>query len=276
MVAEDNVGPRYFNTVGAHLLRGRDIEEHDNETAPKVAVLNESMARYYFPNGDALGHHIRADSAAWEIVGIVADVQNSDVRGLPARRVYFPIVQHRPRSTFKIEVRTAGDPARLVVPVRRALTAADPTLVVTDIDPLLDLIKDSVADDRLVANAVSFFGALALVLSALGLYGVMAYATTRRTAEFGLRMALGAAPGAVSRMVLREAMTLATAGIAIGLPAALAASQMIRSELFHVGVFDLPSVAIAGVVLAVSAAIAAYVPAIRASSVEPLAAIRAN
>jgi predicted permease len=276
VVAEDNVGPRYFNTVGAHLLRGRDLEEHDNESAPKVAVLNETMARYYFPHGDALGHHITADSAAWEIVGIVADVQNSDVRGPPARRVYFPIVQHRPRSTFKIEVRTAGDPARLIVPVRQALTAADPTLVVTDIDPLLDLIQDSVADDRLVASAVSFFSVLALVLSALGLYGIMAYATTRRTAEFGLRMALGAQPSAVSRMVLREAMTLVTTGIAIGLPAALAVSQLIRSRLFHVGLFDPPSIGIAVVVLGVSAAIAASVPAIRASSVDPLAAIRQN
>jgi predicted permease len=276
VVAEDNVGPRYFNTVAAHLLRGRDVEEQDNETAPKVVVLNETMARYYFPHGDALGHHITADSASWEIVGIVADVQNSDVRGPPDRRAYFPIVQHRPRGTFKIEVRTGGDPAKLIMPVRQTLTAADPTLVITDIDPLSDLIRDSVAEDRLVASAVSFFGALALVLSALGLYGLMAYATTRRTAEFGLRMALGAEPGIVSRMVLGEAMTLATAGIAIGLPVALATAQLIRGRLFEIGVFDPPSIGIAVVVLAVSAAIAAYVPAIRASSVEPLAAIRAN
>jgi predicted permease len=276
VVAEDNVGPRYFNAVGAHLLRGRDIEEQDNETAPKVAVINETMARYFFPHGDALGRHIAADSAAWEIVGIVADVQNNDVRAPATRRIYFPIIQHRPRSTFNIELRTGGDPARLIVSVRRALTATDPALVVTDIEPLRDLIRLSVTEDRLVANAVSFFGVLALVLSALGLYGLMAYATTRRTAEFGLRMALGAEPGTVIRMVLGEAMTLATAGIVIGLPVALAASQLIRGRLFQIGVFDPPSIGIAVVVLAVSAAIAAYVPALRASSVAPLAAIRAD
>jgi ABC-type antimicrobial peptide transport system permease subunit len=123
---------------------------------------------------------------------------------------------------------------------------------------------------------VSFFGAIALILSALGLYGIMAYATSRRTAEFGLRMALGAEPGAVIRMVLSEAMTLAISGIVLGLPVAVAASQLIRGRLFHIGVFDPPSIGIAVIVLAISAALAAYLPALRASSVAPLAAIRAS
>jgi predicted permease len=276
-VAYDYVGPGYFNTIGEHLLRGRDIEPRDNETAPKVAVLNESMARFFFPHGDALGRHITADSAVWEVVGITADAENGDVRATPSRRLYLPIMQERtPAADFRLELRTDGDPARLVVPVRRALTAADAALVVTDIDPLTDLIKDSVAEDRLVANAVSFFGAIALVLSALGLYGVMAYATTRRSTEFGLRMALGAQRGRVIRMVLGEAMALAAAGIVIGLPAAVAASQLVRGRLFHIGIFDPPSIGIAVIVLAVSAAVAAYLPALRASSVAPLAAIRAS
>ncbi len=276
-VADDYVGPGYFNTIGEHLLRGRDIEPRDNETAPKVAVLNESMARFFFPHADALGRHITADSAVWEVVGIVADAENGDVRATPLRRLYLPVMQERtPSSGFRLELRTGGDPARLVVPVRRALTAADAALVVTDIDPLTDLIRDSVASDRLVANAVSFFGAIALVLAALGLYGVMAYATTRRTTEFGLRMALGAQRGRVIRMVLGEAMALAAVGIAIGLPAAVAASQLVRGRLFHISIFDPPSIGIAVIVLAVSAPVAAYLPALRASSVAPLAAIRAG
>jgi predicted permease len=276
-VMYDDVGPRYFNAVGAHVLRGRDIEARDNETAPKVMVINESMARFFFPHGDALGRHVTADSAAWEIVGIVADARTNDVRETPNRRAFVPIVQmrHSPEQ-FRVELRTAGDPARLVDAVRRALTASDPSLVVTDVSSLPALIRDSLNEDYLVAKAVSFFGAIALILSALGLYGVMAYATARRTAEFGLRMALGAEPGAVIRMVLTEAMALAGSGIVIGLPVAVAASQLIRGRLFHIGVFDPPSIGIAVIILAISAAVAAYLPALRASSVAPLAAIRAS
>ncbi len=276
-VMYDDVGPGYFNAVGAHLLRGRDFEARDNETAPKVAVLNETMARFYFPHADALGRHITADSAVWEIVGIVADTRTNDVRETPNRRLFVPIVQmrHSP-DQFRVELRTGGDPARLVDAVRRALMASDPSLVVTDVSPLSHLIEDSLTEDHLVAKAVSFFGAIALVLSALGLYGVMAYATARRTTEFGLRMALGAEPGAVIRMVLSEAMALAGSGIVIGLPVAIAASQLIRGRLFHIGVFDPPSIGIAVIILAISAAIAAYLPALRASSVAPLAAIRAS
>jgi predicted permease len=276
-VMYDDVGPGYFRTVGAHLLRGRDIEARDNETAPKVMVINESMARFFFQHGDAVGRHVTADSAVWEIVGIVADARTNDVRETPSRRAFVPIVQmrHSPTS-FRVELRTGGDPARLVDAVRRALTTPDPSLVVTDVSPLSALIRDSLNQDYLVAKAVSFFGAIALILSALGLYGVMAYATARRTTEFGLRMALGAEPGSVIRMVLTEAMALAGSGIVIGLPAAVAASQLIRGRLFHIGVFDPPSIGIAVIILAISAAVAAYLPALRASSVAPLAAIRAS
>ena len=276
-VKYDDVGPGYFNAVGSHLLRGRDVEARDNERAPKVVVINETMARFFFPHGDAVGRHITADSAVWEIVGIVADARTNDVRGTPDRRMFVPIVQmrHSPEQ-FRVELRTGGDPARLVDATRRALMASDPSLVVTDVSALPDLIQDSLAEDHLVARAVSFFGAIALVLSALGLYGIMAYATARRTAEFGLRMALGAEPGAVIRMVLTEAMALAGSGIVIGLPVAVAASQLIRGRLFHIGVFDPPSIGIAVIILAISAAIAAYLPALRASSVAPLAAIRAS
>ena len=273
----DDVGPGYFNAIGAHLLRGRDFEARDNESAAKVMVINESMARFFFQHGEALGRHITADSAVWEIVGIAADARTNDVRETPSRRAFVPIVQmrHSP-GTFRVELRTGGDPARLVDAVRRALMASDPSLVVTDVSPLSSLIRESLTEDHLVTKAVSFFGAIALVLSALGLYGLMAYATARRTTEFGLRMALGAEPGAVIRMVLTEAMALAGSGIVIGLPVAVAASQLIRGRLFHIGVFDPPSIGIAVIILAISAAVAAYLPALRASSVAPLTAIRAS
>ncbi|HXB26100.1 MAG TPA: ABC transporter permease [Gemmatimonadaceae bacterium] len=277
LVASDVVGADYFRSTGAHILQGRDIEARDNETAPKVAVVNETAARYFFPNGEAIGRHIQMDSVTWEIVGIVGDIQQTGVREPPVRRVYGPMVQQKIAPTgFKLEIRVAGDPARLVLPVRQTLLAADPSLAIYSVDPLTELVRDSIAKDRLVATLVSAFGILTLILAALGLYGVMAYATARRTGEFGLRMALGALPSAVERMVLREAILLTGFGMAIGLPVALAATRLMRGQLFGISFFDPPSIGLATVVLSVSAALAAFVPAMRASRVAPLEAIRAD
>lgn len=277
LVAYDDVGPNYFHAIGAHLLQGRDFEARDNETGSKVAVMNETAALFFFPQGDVIGHHVTTDSATWEIVGVVADVQGHDVRGTPERQVYFPMVQmSRTPGRFKMEIRATGDPARLVVPVRRALQAADPSLIVLGVDVLTDLVRDSISRDRMVAQVVSFFGVLALVLAALGLYGVMAYATTRRTSEFGLRMALGAQRGDVTRMVLNDALILTIGGVVAGLPVALIATRFLGSQLFGIGVFDLPSIVLAVFVLSVSAAAAGFLPAMRASRVPPLEALRAE
>ena len=179
-------------------------------------------------------------------------------------------------SSFKMEIRAAGDPAKVVVPVRRALLGADPSLVVLSVDPLTDLIRDSISQDRLVAQVVMCFGVLALVLAALGLYGVMAYATVRRTSEFGLRMALGAEPGTVTRLVLREAMLLVAGGVLLGLPVALLATRLLAGQLFDIGLIDPPSIAVAVAVLSASALLAGYLPARRAASVAPLVALRSE
>jgi predicted permease len=275
LVAYDDVGPGYFHAIGGHLMQGRDFEARDNETAPKVAVVNTTAASFFFPNGDVIGRHLTTDSTTWEIVGVAADVEEQGVREPPSRRVYFPMVQmNEVPGRFKLEIRTTGDPARLVVPVRRALQAADPSLVVLSVDPLNELIGDSISRDRMVAQVVTFFGALALVLAALGLYGVMAYATVRRTSEFGLRMALGAKPGDVTRLMLREALILTVGGVIIGLPVALMATRLLESQLFEVAVLDVPSIVLAIVVLSISAAAAGLLPAMRASRVPPLEALR--
>ncbi len=275
LVTEDAVGPAYFHAVGAHLLRGRDFEARDNETSPKVVVVNASFANFFFPRGEAVGHLVVADSATWEVIGVVGDIEERSVRSPPVRRLYRPSLQDTaPESYIRFEVRASGDPARLVVPLRQAVASANPSLAILSVDPLNDLIRDSISGDRLVATMVSFFGLLALVLAALGLYGVMAYTTVRRTAEFGLRMALGAAPGTVGRMVVREAVLMTTAGMAVGLPAALMSARLARAELFHIGLFDPPSIGLATVVLGLSAALAAFIPATRAMRVDPLKAIR--
>jgi predicted permease len=277
VVAYDDVGPGYFHTIGAHLLMGRDFEPRDNEAGAKVAIVNQTMARFFFSGGRALGRHLATDSSSYEIVGVVADVEEQAVRNEPARRVYFPTVQLRELPTeFSLEVRATGDPAALVQPIRRALLAADPTLTGLEVDPLAALTRQSLGQDRMVAQVVSFFGVLALVLAALGLYAVMAHATLRRTTEFGLRMALGARPGDVTRMVLRESMLLVGGGVVLGVPAALASVRLIQGRLYGIGVFDPPSIAFAVLVLALSAAVAGYLPALRASRVTPLEAIRAD
>ena len=277
LVAYDDVGPGYFHAIGAHLLQGRDFEARDNETGPRVAVINASAASFFFKDGSAIGRHITTDSTTWEIVGVVADVQGQEVREPPGRRIYFPMVQmNEMPGRFKMEILATGDPARLVLPVRHALQGADPSLIILGVDPLTELIRDSISRDRMVAQVVSFFGALALVLAALGLYGVMAYATIRRTSEFGLRMALGARPGDVTRLMLREALILTLGGVLIGLPVALMATRLLESQLFEVGVLDLPSIVLAVVVLSVSAAVAGLLPAMRASRVPPLEALRAE
>jgi predicted permease len=275
VVAYDDVGPAYFHTIGAHLMQGRDFEARDNESGPKVAVINTTAASFVFRDGDAIGRHLTVDSTTWEIVGVVADVEEQGVREGPQRRVYFPMVQmERQPGRFKLEIHTNGDPSRIVVPVRRALQAADPSLVVLSVDPLNHLIGDSISRDRMVAQVVTSFGALALVLAALGLYGVMAYATVRRTSEFGLRMALGAQPGDVTRLMLREALILTIGGVVIGLPVAIMATRLLAGQLYEVAVLDVPSIVLAITVLSISAAAAGLLPAIRAARVPPLEALR--
>jgi ABC-type antimicrobial peptide transport system permease subunit len=255
-------------------VEGRDFEGRDHETGGKVAVLNQTAARFFFPHGHALGAHISSDSLTYEIVGVVSDVEEQDLRAKPIRRVYIPAFQiPQTPGKFSLEVRTSGDPAALGESLRRSLSAVDPSLSL-HVESLSELIQESIAQDKLVARVVSVFGILALALAALGLYGVMTYATTRRTSEFGLRMALGAEPGSVLRLVLGEAMLLVAGGVMVGMPAALGAMQLVKHQLYEIGLLDWPSILVALIVLSASAALAGYVPARRAARVGPLVALR--
>jgi predicted permease len=273
----DRVGPAYFGAIGARLIEGRDITEADNERATPVAVMNETMASAYFPKGQAVGHRVKVDSITYSIVGVVADTKDHELRQAPVRRIYLPIYQTPPMPTeFTFELLATGDPAKLVAAARRELTAANGSLVALDNDPLTSLMRQSISQDLLVSRVASFFGTLALALAALGLYGVMMYATLRRTSEFGLRMALGADAPRVRRMVLGEAMTLVVAGTVAGIPLAIAATRLLRNQLFGVDLIDVPSILVALVVLAASAAVAGYLPARRAAHVGPLEALRTD
>jgi ABC-type antimicrobial peptide transport system permease subunit len=177
---------------------------------------------------------------------------------------------------FSFELRAAADPVQLVAVARRELAAVNSSMVILNNDPLTTLIRQSISQDLLVARVASIFGLLALGLAALGLYGVMMYTTLRRTSEFGVRLALGANGAQVGRMVLREAMTLVAGGALVGVPLALGATRLLRSQLFGVDTVDGPSIAAALGVLVVSAAIAGYLPAARAARVGPTEALRAE
>jgi predicted permease len=273
----DRVGPGYVEAIGARLVAGRDFTERDNERAPRVALINTTMAAHYFPNGDALGHRLTADSATYEIVGVVADTKDHELRQTPAGRMYLPAYQAGPMPLrFSFELRAAGDPVQLVASARRELAAANASMMILNNDPLTTLMRQSISQDLLVARVASIFGLMALGLAALGLYGVMTYTTLRRTSEFGVRMALGADGAQVGRMVLREAMTLVAGGALVGVPLALTATCLLRSQLFEVGTVDAPSIAAALGVLVMSAALAGYLPAARAARVGPIEALRAE
>jgi predicted permease len=274
-VAIDRVGPNFFHAIGARLIRGRDIEPRDLENAPHVTVINETMAKRYLGARDPLGATVTLDSVVYAIVGVVRDFQSSNVRDKPVRQMYVPFSDptngNTGRAKFSVHVR--GDPSSVVSPIRRAVEEIDPTLPVS-VDPVNDLVRGTVSEDVLLVQVTTFFCVVTLVLAALGLYGVTAYSTSQRTSEFGLRAALGAEPGDVTRIVLGEAVRVAIVGVLIGLPAGLVVTRLIRGQLFGVGTIDVPSLSIAIVVLMATAVVASYLPARRAAKVGPLEALR--
>lgn len=272
----DMVGPNYLDALGARLLRGRDFSLHDADANVNSAVIDETMAKAYFPRGDEIGRTVVLDSVSYTIVGVVRDVQEDGVRGAPVRRMY---LSQAPASdkplSFELIVRVAREPAQYVASLRDALRAAVGPIPV-GIVPLSERVKQSVSQDLLVTQVSVFFGIITLALAALGLYGVIAYSTKQRTSEFGLRAALGAQPASVAGMILHEGVTLAVAGIALGLPAGLAAARLIRARLFGVGTVDVPSLTGAIAVLISATLIASYLPARRAARVSPIEALRSE
>jgi predicted permease len=273
----DEVGPDYFHALGARIVRGRDFNAHDVDDSSYAAAINETMANAYFRGRDPIGRTVVLDSVTYTIAAIVRDVKEArDLRAKPVRRLYFATfpTSERPQS-FELQIHVRGEPARFVEPLRRAFAEVDHAIPI-GIRPLVDRVHQSVAEDILLTRAITLFGLLALALAALGLYGVTAYSTAQRTGEFGLRVALGAQPGAVTRMVVGEGVRLAVAGVVVGLPFGLLATRLIRQEIFGVSPVDAPSLVATVAVLVSAALLASYVPARRAAAVGPLEALRAE
>jgi len=269
------ITPGYLGTIGAPLLAGREPDERDQEGAPKVAMVNQAFARHFFGQESPLGKRFGTDGEESgqeiEIIGVVRDLKVHDLWSEAPRLAYFPVAQ-RSNPLFSLQVHAR--PELSVSRVRDASADVAPDLPVLSVRSLEEQVERSLRQERLLSQLTAFFGLLALVLAAIGLYGVLAYGVSQRTNEIGIRMALGAEPTRVLRTVLGTAMEWVGTGIVIGLAAALAVSRFLSSLLFGLDPIDLPSLLLTTAVLVVVAALAAYGPARRAARLDPVRALR--
>jgi predicted permease len=274
------IGPDFFATMQTPILGGREFLDSDRTGTHKVAIVNQSTARHFFGTANPIGRFVsipgyRADESWLEIVGEVRDIKVHDIREMSTLMLYVPMWQAAEGgATF--EVRTAMDPASAATAVLAAVKSVNDRLPVYRIKTLSDQLDDSLVQERLVASLSGTFGLIALLLTSIGLYGLMAYAVSRRTGEIGIRMALGAKRSRIVRMIVEETMILVVIGVALGLPAAIFASRLIASQLFGLKSGDPITLLTACFLLTLIAAAASYLPARSASSIEPMRALRSE
>ncbi len=277
-VTQRDVTFDYFNSLGAKLLRGRYFHQSEDQTKPLVAIINRSFARVHFPGEDPLAHqlsHLGKTPDPIQIVGIVEDIKEGqlDSQNLPV--LYQPFNQN-PSSSFTLDVRTSQDEAAILPTLTATIHDIDPQIVAFGGATMTTLINNSMSAyiHRSSAWLVGGFAALALILSVVGLYGVVAYSVSQRTREIGVRMALGAQQGSVYRLILSEAGRLTTIGLLIGLACAIGAAAAMQAVLFGVHSWDVPTLIAVAAVLSVAALLASFVPARRAATVDPVVALR--
>jgi len=273
----NGVGPDYFHILGTPILLGRDFNAADNQNAPRVAVINETLAKKYFAGRNPLGHQIsRGNAAASTIVGVVADIKYTGPQEPPMPMAWFSYAQLKGIPSMHCELKTSGNPAALLPAVRQAVQQYAPDLSLLQPMTQEEQFQRSFSQDRVVARLAVFFGLLAALLVATGLYGTLAYTVGRRTVEVGIRMALGARRGQVLWMVLRGSLIVSAAGVLIGLPLAIAGARFLQSMLFGVKPGDPLFFIAASVGIAVIALAAGLIPARRAASVDPINALRSE
>jgi putative ABC transport system permease protein len=276
------VSEGYFSALGAPLLRGRFFTEQDDDTSPDVVIINETLAKRFFPGVDPVGRRIKNGGPErpigprnpWmTIVGVVGDINYSGLDAAPEPVVYYAFRQ-APAGDQYVVLRTTADPQSLASAARVAVGELDKDLPVTNLRTMDELMSESMASPRFRTTLVSLFAVVGVLLAAIGIYGVMAYAVAERTHELGVRMALGADRGDVLRMVIGDAMRLVAGGVTLGVIGAAAASRLIGSLLF--GITPTDPTTFAGIValLTATALVASYVPARRATRVDPMIALR--
>jgi predicted permease len=282
----NRVSGQYFETTGISTVSGRAISTADTANSMKVAVINETIARKFFPNGDAVGHTVKIgiDSVEgpWQIIGVARDTKAGNPREEPQRMLYLPMAQIVGKQgegiqdsfSHTILLRTAGDPASTINELRGAMASIDPNLPVLQIRTMHDQMEAFMSQETLVSRLTAIFASLAVLLAAIGLYGVMSFNVARRSNEIGIRIALGASSGGVQWMVLRESLGLLIAGLVLGIPIALGAARLIRAQLYQMSPFD-PMIFIAATAgIAAVTALAAWLPARRAAAVDPMVSLR--
>ena len=276
VITYTTVGAEYFETMGIPIRQGREYNETDTLQSPRTLVINESMARRYWPQGNALGGKIRLGSNLAEVIGVVADTKYNSINERPLPQLFFPMARSE-SSTLRLFVKVSGDPGPMVAEVRNAIRGLDANLPVYDARTLNEHMQVAVFAQRMAANLLGAMGVLALLLAAIGLYGVMAYAVSQRTQELGIRLALGASPRSLLGLVVRQGMTLTTIGLAIGLALALGAFGSIGAvRTLLPGISPLDPITFAAVPLALGliALLASWIPGRRAGKVDPLVALR--
>ena len=272
------VSPGYFRVMGIPLLRGRLFSENDTSLSPAVTLISEALAKRYFPGENPLGKHMTFGFpvngiVSREIVGIVGDVRDEALGKKPGPMMYVPFAQ-APLYGGEVVVKSTLSAAAVVDAIRDATHAIDKNLPVTEIAVLGDAMNESVAQPRFRTWILGVFGAIALILAGVGIFGVISYSVSRRTQELGIRVALGAQAGSVARLILRETMAIALGGIAIGVPCAIATAQLVRHLLLDVSPYDPLTLPLVALVLIAVAALASYIPVRRAIQVDPIVALR--
>jgi putative ABC transport system permease protein len=273
--------PGYFTSLGIPLLRGRLFSETDRGSTPPVVLITESAARQYFPNDDPIGKTINLGwgrgkgkrRAGGAVIGIVGDIKDTGLNAPGPPEIFMPYRQW-PVSSMNIVLKTAAPPASLAAAVKSDVYAVDPNLPVSNVRTLEDVVAESISQPRFYMVLLTIFAAIALALAAIGIFGVLSYAVSQRTREIGIRMALGAQGGSVIGLIVRQAMLLALCGVALGIAGALFLSQTLRKMLFNVEPTDPLTFAAVAVLLAAVALLASYLPARRATRVDPVVALK--
>src|SRR5436190_2109948 len=272
------VAPNFFDTMGMTIVAGRGFNERDNRAAQRVIVINETAARKHFPNENPIGRRIGSTydtRGEREIIGIVSDARYRNIRDAAPPTMFGSYLQAR-RLDFgwTFAIRTAGDPLRSTAAVREAMREVDPNLAITNVTTQTDSIEQRFAQEKVFAQAYALFGGLAVLIAAVGLFGLMSYSVARRTNEIGIRMALGAKREDVVSMILRESMILVVIGVVIGTAAALGAGRFVATLLFNLAPTDPATIVLSAVLMVVVSALAGYLPARTASRVDPMVALR--
>jgi len=278
-VTAKNVEPGFFETMGIPLLLGRDFAASDGADAPKVAVINETLARSFWGNENPIGKRIGVDSPGpdSEIIGVIKDTKYRNLKEQIPRTIYVPLAQREARAGERVlHIRTTGEPKDLIAAIRHEARALDKDLPLYNVKTFTELTEEGMSQERIVATLSSFFGLLALLLASIGLYGVLAYAVERRTREIGIRMALGAQTGNLLKLVVRQGMALVAIGLVSGLAGALALTRFIAGQLYGVGPADPTTFVVISLLLTAVALVACYLPARRAAKVDPMVALRSE